>query len=151
MNNVIAFNPLPSISSSVIDARSSVDFERAEGNLKDAALLHAQLKVLIQSSVYLDDKSFEEAKGEAVWEARIETLSRRIAEHDFEVAALQDEAAQKDEEIHRLKTELAEKKDQVKSLEDDLENSSRVFQLHQEELLRKSLEIEQLKELLKQR
>lgn len=135
----------------MIDARSMVDFEKAAGNLSDAQLIHAQIKSLVHSAVFLDDQSFQEAKTEAVWEAKLQALERRISEHDAEKAALQDEVVHKDEEILRLTAAIKEREEIVKSLQEDLDNTTRVFRLHQEELILRSQEIEQLKNLLTQK
>lgn len=145
----IQFNPLPVMNSSLVDARGTVDFERANGNLSDALLSFQQLQHLVlHQSVFLDEGAYQEARDEAAWEAKFQAtcsgLERRIAEHDAEKASLQQDVATKDKEIRRLKEMLHERGDQIKTLQEELENNSNVFRLHHEELLLRNKEIERL-------
>lgn len=135
--DTIQFNPLPVMSSSVIDARGTLDFSRAQGNLSDAVLCYSQLKQLIRSAVFLDEGAYDEARGEAAWEARVQTLVTRISAFDAEKASMQQEVAHKDEEILRLQ-------EQVKSPREELDNNAQVFKLHHEELILRNNEIERL-------
>ncbi|KAL1557829.1 hypothetical protein AAHA92_08366 [Salvia divinorum] len=114
----------------------------AIGNLTEmASNLDSLQKLLIKKAVYVDDETFakatlssEQARSIKVLEQRVETLEKELD------AAISAAARARTE---KRQAESAQKAAELRTLEitKELENTSKVFELHMEELCAKQQEI----------
>ncbi|XP_047970339.1 uncharacterized protein LOC125213701 isoform X1 [Salvia hispanica] len=114
----------------------------AIGNLTEmASNLDSLQKLLIKKAVYVDDETFakaslssEQARSIKVLEQRVETLEKELD------AAISAAARARNE---KRQAESAQKAAELRTIEitKELENTSKVFELHMEELCAKQQEI----------
>ncbi|XP_042067815.1 uncharacterized protein LOC121811089 [Salvia splendens] len=114
----------------------------AIGNLTEmASNLDSLQKLLIKKAVYVDDETFskaslssEQARSIKVLEQRVETLEKELDASISAAARARNEKRQ---------AESAQKAAELRSIEitKELENTSKVFELHMEELCAKQQEI----------
>jgi len=120
----------------------------AMASVRDAATAAASLKALLSDAVFLDEEAFGNASALGLQAARLGLQARRIRELEATVSGLQAAVAQRDE---RLAAEAAARRQAQRAAAEaaeQLENNARVFELHHAELLRRSDEIQQLRERL---
>eukprot|EP00879_Flechtneria_rotunda_P008600 GHRR01009012.1.p2 GENE.GHRR01009012.1~~GHRR01009012.1.p2 ORF type:complete len:180 (+),score=60.03 GHRR01009012.1:239-778(+) len=130
------------------DTSSSRDWGAALGNVETAKLALDTLRGLLMDAVFLDEDAYTTASTLQLYQQRMQAQQRRILQLEGEAEALRVEAGRQQEALINQRAQTGAAEARIQELQQELDSNAVVFDMHYNELLLKSEEIQRLKTVI---